>query len=143
MIDRHLQGHRDSLFIHGIASFLILSYAKFLLVSFDILRPVDASGFGGERVATLVFLDGSSTHFSNKHYPYAILALLALCIFVIPVPLILILCTGYNVSSVRLVFGDIYQLRNLNNFLMSFMDHMSKITVSMQEYCFCTVSYYS
>ncbi|XP_065888117.1 uncharacterized protein [Dysidea avara] len=90
-IDRHLRGHQHSLFIHGIASFLVLSYAKFILISFDILRPVHASGFGGKSVATLVFLDGTSQYFGNKHCLYAIPALLALCIFVIPIPLVLIL----------------------------------------------------
>ena len=67
--------HQHPLFIHEIASFLVLSYANTL---FDTLRPVHASKWvWWTSVATLVFLDGTKP-FQDI---FSISALPALCIF--------------------------------------------------------------
>ena len=67
--------------IHGISTFLVISYAQCIKVSLDILIPVhfhveENSKF---RPHTRVWLNGELKYFSKEHLPYALLALFCLC----------------------------------------------------------------
>ena len=81
---------RNSL-VDAFATFLLLSYVKFLSVSFDILTPSfmwDITTWKGQ--PTVLYYDGSIGYFSREHLPYAILAITVLLVFTL-LP-ILLLC---------------------------------------------------
>ena len=74
--------------INAFITFLLLSYVKFLSVSFDLLAFVYAYVPSGKVVGTYLFYDASIEYFGNEHLPYGILAITVLIIFVI-LPLVL------------------------------------------------------
>ena len=61
--------------IDAFATFLLLSYVKFLSVSFDLLKPVRLYNIHGKVVGLYVYYSGSVKYFGKEHLPYAILAL--------------------------------------------------------------------
>ena len=88
---RALHSQRNnSWVIHGISTFLVISYAQCAKVSFEILTWTQMLGEGYRPVKKVVFLSGTVEYFSSDHLPYAIPALLVVLLIVLP-PLILIL----------------------------------------------------
>ena len=76
--------------IDGFATFLLLSYMKFLSVSFDLLTSVPIFNINGEILSRqYLYWDGTIEFFGSEHLPYAILALTVLIIFNI-LPLLLL-----------------------------------------------------
>ena len=75
--------------IEAFASFLLLSYVKFLSVSFDLLALVNVYNVSGETMETYLYFDGTVEYFGKQHLPYAILAIVVLSIFII-FPLLLL-----------------------------------------------------
>ena len=75
--------------IEAFASFLLLSYVKFLSVSFDLLFPVHIYNIHHESLETYLYYDGTVEYFGKQHLPYAILAIVVLSIFII-LPLLLL-----------------------------------------------------
>ena len=76
--------------VDAFATFLLLSYVKFLSVSFDILTPTTLWDKWGRHVGTVLYYDGSVNYFGTDHLPYAVLAMTVLLVFtVLP---ILLLC---------------------------------------------------
>ena len=76
--------------IDGFATFLLLSYTKFLSISGDLLGPVPIFSVKGETLSKYyLFWDGTIDLFGREHLPYAILALTVLIIFNI-LPLLLL-----------------------------------------------------
>ena len=73
-------------FIRGLVTFLVLSYTKFTLVTFALLKPAYLSGPGGKRFDVVVNLDGTLKYFGHGHLPYAIPAIFVL-IFIVLLPL--------------------------------------------------------
>ena len=71
------------------ASFLILSYTKLTHISFILLAPTPVYNYKGIVNSTALLYDGSVSYFGKHHVPYAVLALLVLCLLVIPSPLLL------------------------------------------------------
>ena len=68
--------------IDAFATFLLLSYVKFLMVSIDLLIPVDLYGIHGKIFGKrYLYFDGSTEYFGKEHLPYAILAIGVLLIF--------------------------------------------------------------
>ena len=67
--------------IDTFASFLLLSYVKFLSVSFDFLMPVHLYDVHGESLEPYLYFDGTVEYFGKQHLPYAILAILVLIVF--------------------------------------------------------------
>jgi len=79
---------RNSL-VDVFATFLLLSYVKFLSVSFDILTPSFMWNMTWTRQPTVLYYDGSVEYFSKEHLPYAILAIIVLLVFtIIPIALL-------------------------------------------------------
>ena len=68
-------------------TFLLLSYGKFLTVSFDLLDFTKVYSPHGKAVGTVLFYDASIKYFGHKHFPYGILAITVTFFFNI-VPLI-------------------------------------------------------
>ena len=75
--------------VDAFASFLLLSYVKFLSVSFDFLIPVHLYDVHGESMEPCLYFDGSVEYFGKQHLPYAILAITVLIVFNI-LPLLLL-----------------------------------------------------
>ena len=76
--------------VHGISTFLILSYTQYTSVSIQILSHLPLYGEGGINVDSVVRLQGSVESFGPDHIPYAIPALLVLTFLSLPPPLLLI-----------------------------------------------------
>ena len=67
-------------------TFFLLSYNKFLRVSYDLLVPVHLQNIHGETLnRSYLFLDGTIRYFGNEHLPYAILATVVMsCVIITP-----------------------------------------------------------
>ena len=77
--------------IDTFATFFLLSYVKFLSVSFDLLIPVYLYNVKGDTVREkYLYYDGTIEYFGKQHLPYAILAIVIL-ILVNILPLVLLL----------------------------------------------------
>ena len=78
--------------INSFATFLVLSYAKFLITSFSFLFPVKVFNIHGRALSQLyLYYDGTVEYFGTEHLPFAILALVALLVFNIFPLLLLVL----------------------------------------------------
>ena len=76
--------------IDAFATFLLLSYMKFLSVSVDLLAPVHVFNMQGQTLSKqYLYWDGTIDYFGSEHLPYAILALSVVMIFNI-LPLLLL-----------------------------------------------------
>ena len=67
--------------LDAFATFLLLSYVKFLSVSFDILQPTFLWNMRHEQQKTMLYYDGTVEYFGGKHLPYAVLAVTVLIVF--------------------------------------------------------------
>ena len=73
------------------ATFFLLSYVKFLSVSFDLLIPVYLYNVKGETIDKYLYYDGTIEYFGKRHLPYAILAIVVLILVnLLPVVLLLL-----------------------------------------------------
>ena len=73
------------------ATFFLLSYVKFLSVSFDLLIPVYLYTVKGETIDKYLYYDGTIEYFGKQHLPYAILAIVVLILVnLLPVVLLLL-----------------------------------------------------
>ena len=103
--------------IDAFATFLVLSYMKFVSVSTDLLLPTRLFNVHGHPSHTLyLYNDASMEYFGRGHLPYAILALTVL-LFVVILPLVLLVvypCQCFQKCLTR------YQLRA--RALHTFMD---------------------
>ena len=98
------------------ATFLLLSYVKFLSVSFDILQPTFLWNMRHEQQKTVLYYDGTVEYFGRQHLPYALLAVTIFILFTL-FP-ILLLCL-YPCRCFQ-KFLNRYHLRN--QALHAFMD---------------------
>ena len=80
---------RNSL-VDAFVTFLLLSYVKFLSVSFDILTPTIVWDSRKVRQPTVLYYNGTVKYVSKEHLPYAVLAITVLLMFIF-LP-ILLLC---------------------------------------------------
>ena len=80
---------RNSL-VDAFATFLLLSYVKFLSVSFDILVPTTVWDSRNVKQPTVLYYNGTVKYFSKEHLPYATPAITVLLVFIF-LP-ILLLC---------------------------------------------------
>ena len=68
--------------IDAFATFLLLSYVKFLSVSFDLLTPVQLITVNGDTINdTYLYYDATIPYFGKQHLPYVILAIMVLILF--------------------------------------------------------------
>ena len=68
--------------VHVFVAFLLLSYCKFLFVSFSLLMPIHLYNSTGAVVAPKVlYYDASVRFFSQEHLPFALLAIFVLLTF--------------------------------------------------------------
>ena len=76
--------------VHGIATFLILSYSQYTLTSFIIISSTTLLEEGEARKKSVVHLHPSMEYFGVEHLPYAIPAILVLVFLSLSPPLLLI-----------------------------------------------------
>ena len=78
--------------VNSFATFFLLSYVKFLSVSFDLLIPVSLYDVNGETISDkYLYYDGTIEYFGKQHLPYAILAIVVLILVnLLPVVLLLL-----------------------------------------------------
>ena len=68
--------------INAFATFLLLSYVKFLSTSFSLLIPVQVFTIHGKALNKLyLYFDGTVEYFGQEHLPFALLALVVLVVF--------------------------------------------------------------
>ena len=68
--------------INAFATFLLLSYVKFLYTSFSFLFPVYVFNIHGKTLSKLyLYYDGTVEYFGPEHLPFAILAIIVLLAF--------------------------------------------------------------
>ena len=104
--------------VHAFASFLLLSYSKLLTVSYSILDATTLFNNRGERIGPVVlYYDASIEYFSRQHFPFALLAICVLLVFVLFPLLILLL---YPMRSFQRSLG--YCTRRRWQFLHTFAD---------------------
>ena len=77
--------------IDAFATFILLSYTKFIRVSITILSPSNVYNINGSVVEQTVNYDPTTEYFSNNHFPYAALAVVILATFGALPPLLLLL----------------------------------------------------
>ncbi len=75
--------------IEAFATFLMLSYFRFLSISFKILLPAQVFDIHGDYCLYL-YSNASIEYFGEEHLPYAIMAILVLLVFNV-LPLLLLL----------------------------------------------------
>lgn len=76
--------------IDAFATFLLLSYSKFCLITFYLLVPVYAFDANGKHTSQYyLFFDQSVKYMSGEHVPFFILALLILFLVILPPPVFL------------------------------------------------------
>ena len=71
--------------IDAYATFFLLSFVKFLSVSFDLLVPTKVYHLHGDRYTHTwaLYYAGDVEYFGKEHLPYGILAMAVMCVFVI------------------------------------------------------------
>ena len=64
------------------STFFLLSYVKLLSVSLTLLLPTTLYDIHGSKAATVLYYDASVKYFSRQHFPYAVIAIVVLALFV-------------------------------------------------------------
>ena len=76
--------------VHALATFLLLSYTKFTLVSFILLTSTPLFNDTGKVVSKVLYYDGSIKYMGRHHIPYMILSVVVLATFVALPPVLLL-----------------------------------------------------
>ena len=119
---RHRNWNPKETILNTCASFLLLSYSKFLFVSCSLLLSVNIYNCDSKIISnhTVLFYDPAVTFLDSEHIPYAILALFVILIFVVLPPLLLLLyptrlfrkclsCCGFQRWDILHFIMDIFQ----------------------------------
>ena len=71
--------------VDACATFFLLSYVKFLSVSFDLLVPIKVYDLHGDHYnyTWALYYAGDIEYFGKEHLPYGILAIAVMCVFVV------------------------------------------------------------
>ena len=107
--------------VDAFATFLLLSYVKFLSVSFDILMPTLLWDKWGSHKSTMMYYDGSVEYFGVEHLPYALLAIIMFIIFTF-VP-ILLLCFYHCCWFQRFLNNTHLRSQALHTFVEAFQGY--------------------
>ena len=88
--------------IHAFASFILLSYSRFIVISFLLLNMTNLFDMDGKIMHQVAYYDGTVRYFSAEHAPFAAFSLLILLIFAFITPLLLIVPSfARNITIVR------------------------------------------
>ena len=78
---RRYQWNPTESLVHVFVTFLILSYSKFLFVSFNLLNYTLVNNSTGAMLGRVLYYDASVVFFSREHLPFAFLAIFTLPTF--------------------------------------------------------------
>ena len=78
---RRYQWNPTESLVHVFVTFLILSYSKFLFVSFNLLNYTLVYNSTGAMLGSMLYYDTSVVLFSREHLPFAVLAIFVLLTF--------------------------------------------------------------
>ena len=116
-------------------TFLLLSYTKFTLVTFTLLKLAYLSGPGGKHYDTVVSLDGTLEYFGHGHLPYAIPAILVL-IFIVLLPLVILamyprVCTqlGIHIHKMMPFFDSLNGAFKLNCYYFALLYFVYRLII--------------
>ena len=98
--------------LHALATFLLLSYTKFSLVSFILLTPTPLLYNDGSRDWFVLYYDGTIDFFRLKHAPYIAASFTVLLTFVALPPLVLMLPSISHMVCVCLKKTRNYECNN-------------------------------
>ena len=102
--------------VHGLIGFLLLTYANFVNISFQILKYAYFEDSTGS--FTLVpFRQGTMDYFDKHHLPYALVAVVFLLMFGILPPLILILYPAILMTIAYFEWDDTVEVRTLRKWI--------------------------
>ena len=90
--------------VHALATFIILSYTKFALVSFVLLTDMPLVDDVGKSHSRVVYYDGTIPYMGADHLPYVIASFVALATFVALPPIIL------SIPSLILLIKKLYKV---------------------------------
>ena len=127
---------RNSL-VDAFATFLLLSYVKFLSISFDILIPTTLWDSTGQKQQTVFYYNGTVEYCSEEHLPYAILAVTVLLMFTL-LP-ILLLCLYPCRCFQRFLNSCHLRSQALHMFMDTFQGHYKDGTNGTRD-CRCFAS---
>ena len=88
--------------LHAFATFLVLSFTKFTIVSITILSPTPIYNQKGECIAWVPFYYGNQRYLSPSHIPHFIVALFFLSVFVLLPTFLLLLLPPKTKWGVRI-----------------------------------------
>ena len=80
LVRRYQWNPAESL-VHVFVTFLVLSYSKFLFVSFNLLSYIHVYNSTGALVGRVLYYDASVLFFSREHLPFAFLAIFVILTF--------------------------------------------------------------
>ena len=104
--------------IHTFAAFLLLSYSKFLFVSFSLMNYTTIYNITGDQIGPRrVYYNATLSYLSSEHIPFFVLAICILVIIVVPFTLLVLLypmrwfqrciCSGRGAHALH-TFADIF-----------------------------------
>ena len=102
--------------IDAIATFLILSYSRIMLASFNLLCPIRLYAPTGKVVKFVVYFDGQLNYFGSHHIPFVLLGIIGLILFNILPAVFLIL---YPCKCTQKILG---RFRRASQLLHPFAD---------------------
>ena len=106
------------------ASFLILSYVKFLYTTYNFLVPVSVYDVHGNKVGVYLYCNANLDYFGSEHLPYGILAIFVTIFFLLLPMLLLVL---YPMRCFQRVFGNSQALRIfIDSFQGSYKDGVAE-----------------
>ena len=125
--------------VDAFATFLLLSYMKFVSTSCDLLIPTSLYHSESTHDTTVLYYDGNVKYFGHKHLPYAVLATVVVLVFIF-LP-ILLLCLYPCLWFQRIL--NRYHLRSqaLNTFMDAFQGSFKDGTNGTRDYRYFAAVY--
>ena len=105
----------------GIATFVLISYTKFNLISLRLLTPTPLMNVSGHRVVNVMYIDGDIEFGSTESAPYIILAVTFFIIFGVIPPFLLVLPSILNALS-RLTHNRLLHRLQPSGKLLEFLE---------------------
>ena len=102
------------------ASFLLLSYYKFLAISFDLLKYSASYNMQGEPSGRKMYYDGEIEYFGKRHLPVGILAIFIILIFNVTPVVLLVL---YPLGWFQRMLSRLGTCRGVHTFVDAFQGH--------------------
>ena len=126
--------------IDAFATFISLSYTKFVHISLILLAPTPSYDINGTRTLVLLY-DGNIDYFKDQHRYYGALAIIVLLFFVIPLPVLLFF---YNKRWFQIMLHCCHlNSHTLNLFVNAFQSDYKDGSEGTKDYRFFSGIYFT